>query len=276
MTLRAILVSFACICIQSGFAQPLIQLKPEALSVGATSWETMFKATTYPISFAPYFKVPPNLPNWLVNANTFSSGGGYTWQWSGHVDVQWKSVRANQSNLLRNARWQSGIFYTGRTVEGQTIGLNTDSLLTNGNMLITYAGYKNSMQYRMLGANIRWIQMLPLSKKERWLLYSGVGYMYGFSFTNNISQTEYFRQSEIAAGGQRIAFTNTSKDLAAVEARNFHMSRLQVPFGITRRLNSRIAVDAEMNLALEWFSMNKRRTYKDEAHGFSLRIAHYF
>lgn len=276
MTLRAILVCGACICMQHVFAQPLIQLQPEALSVGAIYWETMFKAINYPVSFAPYFKEPPNLPHWIVNANSYSSGSGYNWQWSGHADVQWKSVSANQPKWMRYARWQTGVFYTGRTVEGQTLALNTDTILPNGNFLITYQGYKNAMQYRMLGANIRWKQLLPLSAKERWLFYVGIGFMQGFSFTNTISQTQYFRQSEITAGGQRVAYTNTSKDVAAVTGRNFQMSRLQLPLGIAWRLTKRMAVDAEMNVALEWFSMNKRRTYKDEAHGFSLRIARYF
>jgi hypothetical protein len=273
---RFVLALFTCFFIQNVSAQPIIQVKPEAVSVGATYWESMFRATSYPISFAPYFAETPQFPDWVPNANSYSGGAGYGWQTSGHLDAQWKSVKAGQAKFWRYARWQTGIFYTGRIVNGQTNALNTVSSLPNGNYSFTYQAYQNSMQYRMLGLNIRWLQFLPITKKEALQLYTGLGIMQGWTFNNNIAQTEYFLQSNSSASGQLIDLTKMETVLPSVKGRNFAMTRPQLPLGIAWKVGNRYSIDAELNLALEWYTLKKRRSTKDEAHGFSLRIAHYF
>lgn len=276
--MKHLIQTICCVYIftTTSLAQTPRNIKLDAVSVGTLFWDTEFKARTYPISFAPYFSEAPALPGWIPNATSFSSGAGFGWQWSGHIDAQWKLSGTSQSKWWRNARWQTGLFYTGHIVEGQTISLENYTTLPAGGSNSNYVGYQNSMQYRMLGVNIRWLQFLPVHKKGHFKLYTGIGFMHGWTFSNRIAQTEYNSQRVNSTSGEVISFTKQVNRLNDIKGRSFQMSRPQLPLGIQWRLNKRFSFDAEFNIATEWYTLKKRTNNKQEAHGFSFRIAHYF
>lgn len=257
-------------------AQRAPRLKIDAVQAGLSYYEWELRGLSFPLLFSHYLAPGTSFPALDPDWNSFTRNTAIQGSMPLQLDACWRLQRDGLSTFWKQARWETGLFYSREKVPGQSVGTRTDSLFA-GNFYLTERLYINDMEFRMLGLQLAWKQYwTPIRHWKNFQLYTGLGYMYGFGFSHTISQASYERNLIASASGQLIQQSESTNRMADLQGSGFRLQRWQVPLGISWRFLPRWGMLTELNLGIARHVLPKGRTEFDEAHGFSLRLSYYF
>jgi hypothetical protein len=257
-------------------AQRAPRLKMDAVQAGLSYYEWELRGLSFPLLFSHYLAPGTSFPALDPDWNSFTRNSGVQGSIPLQLDACWRLQRDGLAPFWKQARWETGLFYSREQVPGQSVGVRTDSL-SGGNFYLTEKLYINNMEFRMLGLQLAWKQYwMPNRHWTNLQVYTGLGYMFGFSFDNTISQASYERSLIVSASGQLLQQSENTSRMADLKGTGFRLQRLQVPLGISWRFLPGWGLLTELNLGISRHVLPKGRTAFDEAHGFSLRLSHYF